>query len=69
MENEQLFLKDTYELSEVQVTGIHCSAVIKTAIEKTTLHHTAFMKKMAENISSQEKQISEQNKKIKQVKN
>ena len=28
----------------MQFTGVDCSAVIKTAIEKTTLSHAAFMK-------------------------
>ena len=37
-------MQNTYELSEMQFTGIDCSAVIKTAIEKRTLYHAEFMK-------------------------
>ena len=65
MANEELDLQDINELSDSQNTGIDYTAVIEIVIEKITSHHAACMYKMAENIGTQQGQISKQNNKIK----
>ena len=64
MANEQLVLQDTNDLSDSQDAGVDYTAIIKIVIEKITLYHAASMDKIAENISTQQRQILEQNNKI-----